>query len=202
MEYLYTPQFGEQFHFAKGPADAELVANNKFFKFGKKRLLQWYAEDQAWRIIENMNFVYTFFAGRTVQKITQEADCIQQAIELPEIGSKCVFWFNPHYSYYRHVQAEWLDGDILDVLAHVDNGEGVQCAVVYNSRLHDTVQLVAQSLKSLETAKERQVRARKEWCDKALQLFLHHKSDNVVNPMGEVFDAIVSGELKTPGEPT
>ena len=53
-------------------------------------------------------------------------------------------------------------------------------------------------LQPIETDAERQQREREEWCDKASGLLVSHPSRDYGIKMSNVYDALLSGELKMP----
>ena len=100
----------------------------------------------------------------------------RQAGRLPEVGASYL---------YRHTKftCHYVD-DNGDVWGHSDNGD-VLCRSI-------------DGIDPIETKTEKAQLLRSEWVKHALDLYISSPKNSVAS-MGDVYDALLSGELKAPG---
>ncbi len=126
------------------------------------------------------------FAMRRIIKTPVWTKADKDAGRLPEVGSKVEYVLNNEFNIIAPAD-EFENRDILQILAHVQSESGCMCVAVYNERAHTTTQLVIECIKPIETPEERAQRLRDEWCFEVRNM-----------SKGELYDALLSGELQSP----
>lgn len=188
----YTPIFGPQELFDGVAEDVIAIRVNDY-----KKITYYHhnEEDLKSKSMQDLHAI-PIVAMRRIEEAPEPkrwtvAD--QEAGRLPEVGVNVEFVFNDEFNYYEPIE-ELKDGDILNVLAHVKGENGCTCVAVYNERTNYTTQLVIESIRPIETPDEKAARVRSEWVKTALHLYMS-SSKNDTNSMGDVYDAMLSGEL-------
>ena len=192
MEYKYEQIFGDQSLFDGAPEDAEAVGGGKplqdalvFYKFSDGEFQYKYeAEIDDWKVSTCKHPQSVIKAMRRIIKVPTWTKADQLAGKLPEVGCKAV-----------KIQG-FCEVDVL----MIHNG----CVVVCNSEISDSRPVVfkidsfMELFTPLETPEAKAQRLRSEWVKHALYLYMSSPKNDVAS-MGDVYDAMLSGELKAPG---
>lgn len=184
-EIKYEPLYGLQKPFDNGPADSTaygLFRDGDEYIYYKidKTSVYCFDTDNQWSHIDGAPTIPFLAMRRIIAEPKRWTVADQKAGRLPDVGSKAV---------------SVRGFCVVDILA-VRNG----CVVACNSDVMDsrpcvfTIDNFLELYKPIETPEEKERRARKEWCIKALRY--NSQSGSKVEA---IYDALLSGELTMPG---
>lgn len=202
-EIKYEAVFGDQSLFDEAIFGAIAAISNGFVKI--------YFNDYDKFLIEVMKCndlplsdVPEFAIRRIIPEPKRWTQADKDAGRLPDVGVVVFFNKDESLDYFYPIN-EWLDGDELNVLAHVKAENGIDCVAVYNARYKCTTQLVIKSIKHIESPEEKALRLENEWVDKAFDetaVFsgvTDGESGRLKTHLRRIYKAQLSGELKAPG---
>ena len=193
----YEAVFGDQSLFDDAPEDAEMAASvcqmPRWYAMFNGKVLFCDSKKESWQSADFNHPDSQLLAMRRIiaepKRWTVED---QKAGRLPEVGSKAV---SVH------------DFCVVDILA-VRN----RCVVVCNSDVIDsrpcvfTVDNFLEIFKPIETPEEKAARLRSEWCSNALGSasilsgMQEYELKRLGGYVGNIYDALLSGELSMPSK--
>ena len=183
MEVKYEPIFGDQSLFDCAPEDAEYAGwfcqETRWYMILNGKIL--FSDGGSWCTSDNPYLSADIAAMRRIIKTPVWTVADQQAGRLPQIGSKYM---------------AGSDKREFTCLFH-GKGNGAVSIIGFNS--DDEVSgYQIQYCYPIETQAEKAQRLRSEWVKHALDLYMSSPKNDVAS-MGDVYDAMLSGELKAPG---
>ena len=185
--------FGDQALFDGAPEYAEAVGVGKplqdalvFYKFSDGEFQYKYeAEIDDWKVSTCNHPQSVIKAMRRIIKEPKQWTLEdKKAGVLPEVGCRVDFC--------HKLNTNWRTGEIKYIDNHVTliKADDIDRPFVYE---FDRVEF-----NPIETPAEKAQRLRSEWVKHALDLYMSSPKNDVAS-MGDVYDALLSGELKAPG---
>lgn len=122
----------------------------------------------------------------------------KKAGRLPEAGVKVTLNLSDEVVKSSAIQS-WKNGDELEVLRTFkkDEPKGEYASALFNLRTKTCGLVLTKYLSPIETPAEKAQRLRSEWVKYALDLYMSSPKNDVAS-MGDVYDALLSGELQVP----
>lgn len=124
----------------------------------------------------------------------------KMAGRLPEVGVKVTLNLSDEVVKSSAIQS-WENGDELEVLRTFkkDEPKGKYASALFNLRTKTCGLVLTKYLSPIETPAEKVQRLRSEWVKHALDLYMSSPKNDVAS-MGDVYDALQSGELPMPNK--
>ena len=119
-----------------------------------------------------------------------------KAGRLPEVGVKVTLNLSDEVVKSSAIQS-WENGDELEVLRTFkkDEPKGKCASALFNLRTKTCGLVLTEYLSPIETPAEKAQRLRSEWVKHALDLYMSSPKNDFAS-MGDVYDALLSGELQ------
>ena len=172
----YIPVFGPQELFDGAPDDAEMAyetANHVRVYYKKCNSLKFFSNSKWVRVLNEKAMIIHAMRRIICTPVWTKAD--QEAGKLPEIG------------------CEYIGRGVLLACVFVDKNGDIW------GKSKESLMYVHQSseIKPIETEAERQQREREEWVNHAYEKLISADVKGKAS-LGDIYDALLSGELKAP----
>ena len=203
----YEAVFGDQSLFDGAPEDAEMVASvcqmPRWYTVFNGKVLFCDSKKESWRSADfNHPGSQLLAMRRIIEEPKRWTAEDQKAGRLPEVGCIVEYFNNNEYD-DTEVTAQWRNGDELEILRHQNRNKAF---VVFNARTERSGYLIVQCMKPIETPEEKAARLREEWCSDALGSasilsgMKEYELKRLGGYVGNIYDALLSGELSMPSK--
>lgn len=188
----YLPISGPQAPFKDGPVDAEMYSapgsKTFYYRIASIPTMQFWQAGN-WVDLQGDPSYPILGRRRVIAEPNYWTAEDQKAGRLPEVGCKCVYIRN------------WLVGEIVSI----DDSDLDDVEVCLRFKDKSLLVCKINSIKPIETPDEKAARLRSEWCSNALGSasilsgMQEYELKRLGGYIGNIYDAILSGELPVPG---
>ena len=174
MEIKYEPVFGDQSLFYGAPEEVTHVTKGGGF-YNIENMSAKYVSDGIFNGADVLSVGGYLIAERRIIRTPTWSIADQKAGKLPDVGAKFLY------------KDEELCCHYVD-----SNGE-----IWANNFKGEVMTPLLREITPIESPEEKAHRLRSEWVKHALDLYMSSPKNDVAS-MGDVYDALLSGELKSP----